>query len=189
MVNAAIIGLGRWGQLLVDSVYRCSNKIKFVAGVTRTPTRVQTFCKDRSIELHDQYQSLLIDSSIDAVVLATPHSLHFDQILAAANSGKHVFCEKPFCLDRASAAKAIEIIQNAGLVCAVGHNRRFAPNTIELKHQIDSGELTQDEATMWNTVFTKGLGEFFYRNEMEPVVHFSTPLEVTSCVSSSGVEN
>ena len=51
---------------------------------------------------------MLADDTVDAVILATPHSLHEEQIIAAAGAGKHIFCEKPFCLNRASALRAME---------------------------------------------------------------------------------
>ena len=143
MLNAAIVGLGRWGQLLVDSVHGRSDKIQFIAAATRSPDKVRAYCESRAIRLYDAYQTALEDPAVDAVVLATPHSFHFDQIVAAARAGKHVFCEKPFVLKRTDAAEALEVIRAAGLTVAVGHNRRFAPNTIELKKQIESGDLGQ----------------------------------------------
>jgi len=74
-------------------------------------------------------------------VLATPHSLHEEQILAAAKAGKHVFCEKPLALTRASAEKVVQACQNKGLVLGVGHERRFEPAWIEIKRMVEAGEL------------------------------------------------
>ncbi len=141
MINAAIVGLGRWGQLLVQSVQGESEAIRFARAVTRTPSKVEAFCAENDITLGDDYAAALADPAIDAVVLASPHSAHFDQMLKAAAAGKHVFCEKPFTLTKAEAETALGAIKDAGLKVAVGHNRRFAPNTIELKRMLDSGEL------------------------------------------------
>jgi predicted dehydrogenase len=84
---------------------------------------------------------MLADSSIDAVVLATPHTRHAQEILAAAEAGKHVFAEKPFTLTAAEAGAALDALAARGLKVGIGHNRRFAPNTIELKRMIGAGEL------------------------------------------------
>ena len=141
MIDAAIVGLGRWGQLLVQSVQGKSDKIRFAAGVTRTVSKAEAFCREHDIPLGSDYDAVLADPAIDAVVLATPHTLHFDQTMAAAKAGKHVFCEKPFTLNTAAAKTALEALRGAGLAVGVGHNRRFSPNLIEMKRMIDAGEL------------------------------------------------
>ncbi len=141
MINAAIVGMGRWGQTLVDSVQGKSDKINFTRGVTRTTSKVEDYCAERGITLGDDYDAILADSAVDAVVLASPHTAHFDQMMKAAAAGKHIFCEKPFALSKAEANSALGAISGAGLKVGLGHNRRFAPNTIELKRMIDDGEL------------------------------------------------
>lgn len=141
MINAAIVGMGRWGQTLVDSVQGKSDKIKFTRGVTRTTSKVVDYAAERGIALGADYNAMLEDKSIDAVVLASPHSVHFEQMMGAAAAGKHIFCEKPFALTKAEANAALGAISSAGLKVGLGHNRRFAPNTIELKRMLDAGEL------------------------------------------------
>ena len=141
MLNAAIVGLGRWGQVLVESVQRKSDNIKFTAGVTRTPAKAEAFCKTHGLSLGSDYNAMLKDPSIDAVVLATPHQQHADQIIAAAAAGKHIFVEKPFTLTKESAEASVAAAQKAGLVLALGHNRRFLPSVLELKSQIANGGL------------------------------------------------
>ena len=107
MIRAAIVGMGTWGQNLVSSVQGRSEVIRFVAGTTRTLAKAEGFASQQGIRLVESYGALLADPSIDAVVLATPHSLHAEQIAAAAASGKHVFCEKPLGLTRASCEQAV----------------------------------------------------------------------------------
>lgn len=141
MINAAMIGLGRWGQYLVDSVQGSSYKIRFTAGVTRTKAKAEDYCKKAGIDLHDDYSEIINDPDIDAVVLATPHTQHAEQIIAAANAGKHVFTEKPFTLDAASAQQAVDACKAAGVTIALGHNRRFMDNIIAMKALVDKGEL------------------------------------------------
>ena len=110
MINAAIVGLGRWGQTLVSSVAD-SGSIRFTRGVTRTVSKAEAFCAERGMTLGDDYSVALADPDIDAVVLATPHSLHLEQMLAAAEAGKHVFCEKPFTMTKADADTGLAALQ------------------------------------------------------------------------------
>jgi predicted dehydrogenase len=141
MINAAIVGIGRWGQCLVTSVQGSSKHIKFTAGVTRTKSKAEAFCSEQGIDLRDDYAELLNDPNIDAIVLATPHTQHEEQIVEAAMAGKHVFTEKPFTLDRRSAERAVAACKEAGVALALGHNRRFMENTVALKAMIEAGEL------------------------------------------------
>ena len=133
--------MGRWGQTLVNSVAGDSETITFVAGSTRTPSKVVDYAAEKGIKLHSSYEDVLADDNVDAVVLASPHSVHFGQIMAAADAGKHVFCEKPFCLNAADARTALDALAAKGLKVAIGHNRRFSPNAMKLKAMIDNGEL------------------------------------------------
>ncbi|MRG70838.1 gfo/Idh/MocA family oxidoreductase [Alphaproteobacteria bacterium HT1-32] len=167
MINAAIVGLGRWGQKLVDSVQTADgpkgDAIKVTRAVTRTPSKVEDYCKGLGITLSDRYEDALEDSSIDAVILATPHSQHADQIVAAAAAGKQIFVEKPFTLNRADAVRAAEACAKAGVVCALGHNRRFLPAMQEIRQMIDSdtlGQMLQVEANF------SGNGALRYKADM-----------------------
>jgi len=151
MVNAAIVGLGWWGKVLVDSVQGKSDTIQFTHGATRTKSKAQDYADEKGITLVDSYEDLLIDDSVDAVVLATPHSAHRGQIEAAAAVGKHVFCEKPLTLTKADAEAAIAACESAGVVCATGFNRRFHPAIAEAKALVSNGtmgELMHVEGTM-----------------------------------------
>src|SRR5215475_4301303 len=107
MINAAIVGLGWWGKTLVESV-QGSDFIRFVAGATRTVSpEIKTFAETHKLRLAENYEALLKDSNVQAVVLCTPHSLHSQQVVAAAQAGKHVFCEKPFALRKNDAEVAV----------------------------------------------------------------------------------
>ena len=152
MINAAIVGLGWWGKTLVEAVQQDSNEIRFVAGTTRTKTpEVRAFADAQKFTLVDNYEALLANPQVDAVVLATPHSMHAQQVIAAAAAKKHVFCEKPFALNKESAEQAVSAMQNAGVTLALGYNRRFHPEMVKLRSRIRSGELgaiLHVEATM-----------------------------------------
>lgn len=141
MINAGIVGLGWWGKVLVGAVQGKSDAIRFSHGSTRTRANAEEYAGEQGIELVDSYDDLLAVDELDAVVLATPHSKHLEQIQAAAAAGKHVFVEKPITLTKADAEAAIAACQDAGVVCAVGFNRRFHPAIAEAKKLVDDGTL------------------------------------------------
>ena len=151
MINAAIVGLGWWGKTLVEASEN-SSAIRFIAGATRTVTPdIEAFAKKAGLRLKPNYEAVLADPDVDAVVLATPHSMHGAQVVAAAAAKKHVFCEKPFTLTKRQAEDAVAAMRKAGVTLALGYNRRLHPEMIKLRDMIRSGELgiiLHIEATM-----------------------------------------
>jgi predicted dehydrogenase len=141
MIRAGVVGIGHWGRTLVSAVQGKSNKIRYTAGHTRTRAKVEEFCAEKGIALADSLDRLLADPEIDAVYFATPHSEHNAHVQRAAAAGKHIFMEKPFTLDRKSAAAALDAVARAGVVLGVAYPRRFHPGMRELKARIDSGAL------------------------------------------------
>jgi predicted dehydrogenase len=141
MIRAAIVGIGTWGRNLVASVQGKSDAIRFVAGATGTPAKAEEFCRQHGLHLFSGFEELLKSRDVDAVVLATPHSLHCEQIVAAANAGKHVFVEKPLALNRKEAERAVAACAAKGVVLAVGYNWRFQPALGEIKALLADGRL------------------------------------------------
>ncbi|HTQ33125.1 MAG TPA: Gfo/Idh/MocA family oxidoreductase [Stellaceae bacterium] len=141
MIRAAVVGIGHWGRTLVNAVQGNSDKIRFTAGHTRTRAKAEAFCAEKGIALKDSLDAILADPEIDAVYFATPHSEHGRHVELAAAAGKHVFMEKPFTLDRKSAASAIDAAVRAGIKLGVAYPRRFHPGMVELKARVDSGAL------------------------------------------------
>jgi predicted dehydrogenase len=141
MLRAAICGAGHWGTRLIESVQGKSAKIGFVAVVTRNPAAQISLAERFGLRLSASYTQVLADPAIDVVVLATPHSQHAAEIVAAAKAGKHVFCEKPFTLTRTDAETAIAACQAAGVTLHVGFNRRYAPAYVDMTRRITAGEI------------------------------------------------
>jgi len=152
MINAAIVGLGWWGKTLVESVQGTSHDLQFVAGASRTMSpELKAFADAQKLRLHESYVAVLADPAVQAVVLATPHSLHAQEVAAAAAAGKHVFCEKPFALTKRDAEVAANATRKAGVTLGLGYNRRFHPEMTKLRDRIRSGALgtvLHVEATM-----------------------------------------
>jgi predicted dehydrogenase len=140
MINCAIAGLGRWGRSLVDATDHL-DRLNITRAIETDIERSRDFCIERNIDLSGDLDSVLDDPAIDAVLLATPHSLHRAQVIAAAAKGKQVFCEKPLALRRDHAGAMFDACRKAGVVLAVGHNRRFWPSMRALREVVASGEL------------------------------------------------
>jgi predicted dehydrogenase len=153
--------MGWWGRTIVESVQSESDVIRFVAGATRTVSpEVTAFAEAQKLTLAPDLKTLLARKDVDAIVLATPHSQHTEQVIAAAQSAKHVFCEKPFALTKADAEAAVAATKKAGVTLGLGYNRRFHPEMTALRDKITSGELgtvLHFEATMTfpNALFLK----------------------------------
>lgn len=141
MINAAIIGLGRWGQNLVNSIQGKSGRIRIAAGATRTVAKAADFAKKHGFPLYDTYEKVLADPSIDAIVLATPHTQRVDPIVAAAKAGKHVFTEKPLTLTLRDAQTCVQACADHKVTLAVGYNWRFQPALREIGRMLDDGRL------------------------------------------------
>lgn len=140
MLRAAIYGLGRWGNRLTESV-QASSRIRIVKGVSRDPGRHAEYSAKYAIPVIASYEEVLADPQIDAVVLATPHSMHHTQIVQAARAGKHIYVEKPFTLTRATAEEAVAACRAARVTLTVGFNRRHAPAFVEMLRRIRAGEI------------------------------------------------
>ena len=140
MLDAAIIGLGRWGRNLVNSVQGRSGKLRFVRGVALEEA-ARIFGREQGFPVTSRYEDALEDPQVGAVVLATPHGLHTRQIVAAARAGKQVFCEKPLALHVAEAKIGIDACAQAGVVLGLGQQRRFWPAVSALRELVQSGAL------------------------------------------------
>ena len=141
MINAAVIGLGRWGRNIVESVQGKSSRLRFVRGVDSNPGAVADFAAANRLTLSTGFADVLADPGIEAIFLATPHSLHVEQVEAAAAAGKSVWSEKPLALTRREAERAIAACAKAGVPFALGNNKRCFPAMQELKRLVATGAL------------------------------------------------
>lgn len=141
MINAAIVGLGWWGKSIADAVQGKSRKLRFVHGVTQELEATRDYAQSKGFRLSATLEEALSDPAVQAVVLATPHSLHCGQVMQVAAAGKAVFCEKPLSLTRADAERAVAACSKAGVPLGVGQNKRFWPSCTELRRVVASGAL------------------------------------------------
>ncbi len=140
-VKIALIGMGWWGQKMLAVLQAAPDDIRVVRAVEPNVETVRALCEGKGIPLSADYADALNDPEVEAVVLATPHSLHTAQIAAAVAAGKHIFCEKPLALTKAEAERSVALCRDAGLVLGMGHERRFEPPVAEMLAMADAGTL------------------------------------------------
>jgi predicted dehydrogenase len=141
-VRVAAAGVGGWGKTLADAAGRGTG-LAIVACTSRSAENRAAFAKTYGCRDMSSYEAVLADPEVDGVLITTPHSLHTDQVVAAARAGKHVFAKKPFALMVADARRATEACRQAGVVLAVGHQRRRQAASRALKRLLEDGVLGQ----------------------------------------------
>lgn len=139
-VATALVGLGWWGRKMASLVNAGGAQMHFVRGIDPNPDAA-AFAGEMGLQYSTDMDEALNDPAIEAVVLATPHSLHREQIARVVAAGKHVFCEKPLDLSRAGAEASVALCKKAGLVLGMGHERRFEPPIAEILDAANSGKL------------------------------------------------
>jgi predicted dehydrogenase len=139
MLKAAVVGLGWWGKEIINRLER-SDRIDVVVGVDPDLDAVKDFAAAKGLPLTASYDEIISRADVDAVILATPHALHEEQVLAAAAS-KQIFCEKPLALTAAAAQRMLSACDDNGIVLGIGHERRYEPAFEEMKRRVDDGEL------------------------------------------------
>ncbi len=143
MLRAASIGLGWWSDELAGAIQDRSELIRVVSCFSRSADKRTAFAEKFGTASHESYEAVLADEAIDAVLLTTPHSLHGAHVRQAAPAGKHVFVEKPFTLTLADGRAAARACAEAGVVLAVGHNRRFSAAGAALEEMVEGGAFGQ----------------------------------------------
>jgi predicted dehydrogenase len=137
LINAAIAGLGRWGRTIVDTATG-HPRLKIVTAADPDRDHAPEYCARNNLNLVGDLTIALTDPKLDAVFLATPHSLHRSQVIACANAGKPVFCEKPLALRFVDAKDMIDACRKACVPLGVGHNRWFWPSMRALRDTVAS---------------------------------------------------
>jgi len=137
-MRAAVIGLGWWGKRIIKSLAG-GEKIEITHGIDIAPDQFREFAAEHGVALGGDFNAALADPAIDAVIIATPNSLHEPMVIKAVGAGKQVFCEKPLALNVASAERMIEACRKAGTVLGIGHERRWEPALFEMKQKVESG--------------------------------------------------
>ena len=142
MLRIALVGAGAFGEKHLVGLKNIP-EAEVVTVVSASIEESRRLAEPRGIEdVSDDYAATLARDDIDAVILTTPTQMHAAQAIAAMEAGKHVEVEIPVADSWADAQAVMAKQQETGLVCMVGHTRRFNPSHQWVKNRVDSGEFT-----------------------------------------------
>ena len=130
--------MGWWSDVLADAMQR-SGKLEIVACYSRSSGKREVFAKKYGCRVSHSYEEILQDKGIEAVINTTPNDAHLDTSVAAARAGKHLFLDKPIANTIADARAITEACRKAGVVLAIGYQRRRESPFRWIRTQIDAG--------------------------------------------------
>ena len=137
-LRVACIGMGWWSDVLADAITR-SSKLKIVACFSRSEEKRQAFAKKYGCRTASSYTAILEDTEVEAIVNTTPNDAHLETTRQAAEAGKHVFLDKPIANSVSDGRAITEVCRRAGVVLALGYQRRRESHFRWIKKQIDGG--------------------------------------------------
>ncbi len=137
-INVACLGMGWWSDVLADAMVR-SGKLKIRSCYTRSDDKRAAFAKKYNCAAAASYESILADKSIDAIINTTPNNVHLETTRQAAAAGKHVFLDKPIANTLAEGRQITAACREAGVVLALGYQRRRESQFRWIRKQIDEG--------------------------------------------------
>jgi len=140
MIRTAMVGLGKMG-LSHLSIVRAHPEVNLVAGCDATTYLTDVLSKHAGLKCYADFDRMLAEEQLDALVVATPSKLHASMVEKALSKGLHVFCEKPFVLDVQDGERLAAMAESKGLVNQVGYHYRFVGAFKEAARVVKSGAL------------------------------------------------
>src|SRR5215203_1099285 len=137
-LRVAALGMGWWSDVLADAACR-SQDIEIVACFTRSEDKRRAFAAKYGCRAAASYEEILRDDSIEAIVNTTPNNVHLETARMAAEAGKHVFLDKPIANTVAEGDAIARACRDAGIVLALGYQRRRESHFRWIKGEIDAG--------------------------------------------------
>ena len=125
------------------SILKDLPQFKTIACSDILPFRLEKALADagKGCKAYPDYRGLLEDKDVDAVLIATPLSMHYQMAMDALDSGKHVYCEKAMAYHKEEARNLVKKVENANLAFLVGHQYRYHPLYFKVASLIRSGYL------------------------------------------------
>ena len=140
-VGLAVVGLGYWGPNLLRNAWEVDGA-RIVRVCDRNPDALAPVtARYPSIDVTDDYDEVLGDPEVDAVLIATPVSTHYPLALAALKAGKHVFVEKPLSEHSHESEELISLANENELILMPGHTFLYSPPVRKVKELLDAGDV------------------------------------------------
>jgi predicted dehydrogenase len=130
--------MGWWSDVLSDAIKR-SNTMEIVACFTRSEDKRQAFAEKYGCRAAASYEEILNDRSIAGIINTTPNNVHLETTRQAAEAGKHVFLDKPIANTVREGQEIAQVCKKAGVVLALGYQRRRETHFRWIKSEIDAG--------------------------------------------------
>lgn len=141
-LGVGVLGVGRLGRRHAENLKRAIPEAHLVAVADADSTVATQVAQDLEVEhSYSTVDDLLERKDVQAVVIAGPSKFHAEGIKAAAQAGKHVFCEKPIALTLEDGDAALGAVRKAGVQFQIGFMRRFDPAYASAKQRINEGEI------------------------------------------------
>ncbi len=160
MVRLAVVGLGKMG-LSHLAIINAHPRVRVEAVCDSTGYVLDVLNKYTGVRIYTDFHAMLREVELDAVIIATPSSMHVKMVAAALDKNLHVFCEKPFCLDTKDGEELTRIANEKGRVNQIGYHHRFVGAFQEVKRLLDAaaiGEITHVLAEAYGPVVLKPKG-------------------------------
>ena len=141
LVRIGLVGCGYWGPNLIRNFHELPTSELAAICDLRAARLKPLMKKFPSVKLTTQYQDLISDSSIDAIVIATPISTHYEMVRQALRSGKHVMVEKPLAATVREATLLARLAAQRQRILMVGHTFEYHPAVLKVAELLKSGEL------------------------------------------------
>ncbi|EWS55444.1 Glucose--fructose oxidoreductase precursor [Methylibium sp. T29] len=135
-----MVGLGKMG-LSHLAIVRAHPEVELVAACDTTTYLTDILTKYSNLKCYASFDEMLAKEQLDALLVATPSTLHAGMVGKALERGLHVFCEKPFVLDSKDGQKLVELADQKNLVTQVGYHYRFVGAFKEAARIVKSGAL------------------------------------------------
>jgi predicted dehydrogenase len=140
-VRVAVVGLGYWGPNLIRNLHEVHEAEVVWACDLREEALATLARRYPAVPRTTRLDEVLGDEAVDAVVVATPVSTHYELALAALRADKHVLVEKPLAASSRQALELLETAANRGLVLMPGHTFLYSPPVRMIRDLMESGEL------------------------------------------------
>ena len=137
-LRVACIGMGWWSDVLADAIQR-SGKLTILSCYTRSEEKRKSSAAKYRCRPAASYEAMLADGEIEAIINTTPNDVHLATTRAAAAAGKHVFLDKPIANTISDGRAITEACRKAGVVLALGYQRRRENHFRWIRQQIDNG--------------------------------------------------
>jgi phthalate 4,5-cis-dihydrodiol dehydrogenase len=137
-LRIGVAGLGRAFVLMLPT-FVASPRVELVAACDAREEGRKQFERDFGARTYATVEALCADPDVDAVYIATPHELHADHVVAAAQRGKHVLVEKPMAITLDDCRAMVNAARDAGIVLVVGHSHSFDAPFLRTREAIADG--------------------------------------------------